>query len=161
MEPVQHQRKVMFQKSYAKINLFLDVLFLRDDGFREIRTVFSEIDLYDELNFVLTKKSDIQILTEIDELRTQKNLIYLVAIFIQNSYNVKKGCSITLKKNVPISVTLPLRNEPYESEDLFPFFQGLLPEGWYLEIVASTLKIDKEDDYGILLATCKSLYPNQ
>lgn len=60
-----------------------------------------------------------------------------------------------IKKNVPISVTLPLRSEPYESEDLFPFFQGLLPEGWYLEIVASTLKIDKEDDYGILLATCK------
>ncbi len=60
-----------------------------------------------------------------------------------------------IKKNVPISVTLPLRSEPYKSVDLFPFFQGLLPEGWYLEIVASTLKIDKEDDYGILLATCK------
>ncbi len=106
MELVYHQRKVMFQKSYAKINLFLDILFLRDDGFREIRTVFSEIDLYDELNFVLTKKSDIQILTEIDELRTKQNLIYQIAIFIQSRYNVTKGCSVTLKKNIPISAGL-------------------------------------------------------
>ena len=60
-----------------------------------------------------------------------------------------------IDKQVPISISLPLQEEPYESEELFPFFQGLLPEGWYLDIVASTLKIDKEDDYGILLATCK------
>ena len=60
-----------------------------------------------------------------------------------------------IKKNVPISISLPLQTKPYESNQLLPFFQGLLPEGWYLEIVASTLKIDKEDDYGILLATCK------
>ena len=60
-----------------------------------------------------------------------------------------------IDKQVPISISLPLQEEPYESNGLFPFFQGLLPEGWYLDIVASTLKIDKEDDYGILLATCK------
>ncbi len=60
-----------------------------------------------------------------------------------------------MKKNVPVSVSLPLQTDAYESDTLFPFFQGLLPEGWYLEIVASTLKIDREDDYGILLATCK------
>ncbi len=57
--------------------------------------------------------------------------------------------------NVPVSLSLPLRKEPYESKDLFPFFQGLIPEGWYLDIVSSTLKIDRDDDYGILLATCK------
>lgn len=60
-----------------------------------------------------------------------------------------------IQGNVPISVSLLLKEEAYESERLFPFFQGLLPEGWYLDIVASTLKIDKEDDYGILLAACK------
>jgi len=60
-----------------------------------------------------------------------------------------------MKKNVPVSVSLPLQTDTYESDALFPFFQGLLPEGWYLEMVASTLKIDREDDYGLLLATCK------
>jgi len=59
-----------------------------------------------------------------------------------------------IDKGVPVSVSLPLREEPYESNELFPFFQGLLPEGWYLEIASSSLKIDKNDDFGLLLATC-------
>jgi len=53
-----------------------------------------------------------------------------------------------------ISLTLPLRAEPYEAEGLFPFFEGLLPEGWYLEIVSRTLKIDPADSFGLLLKTC-------
>lgn len=53
----------------------------------------------------------------------------------------------------PISVSLPLRNEPYESKELFSFFQGLLPEGWYLAIVSATAKIDANDSFGLLLAT--------
>ncbi len=60
-----------------------------------------------------------------------------------------------IEGKVPISLSLPLREDPYESNELFPFFQGLLPEGWYLEMVSSTLKIDKNDDYGLLLSTCK------
>ena len=58
-----------------------------------------------------------------------------------------------LKKNTPISISLPLREEPYRSKDLFPFFKGLLPEGWYLDIVAATQKIDREDAFGLLLCT--------
>jgi len=54
-----------------------------------------------------------------------------------------------------LSVSLPLRAEPYESESLFSFFEGLLPEGWYLEIVSKKLHIDKNDGFGLLLATCK------
>ncbi|MFH1453422.1 MAG: HipA N-terminal domain-containing protein [Armatimonadota bacterium] len=59
-----------------------------------------------------------------------------------------------MKKNKPISVSLPSAVEVYESTDLFPFFLGLLPEGWYLDIVAKKLKIDKKDLFGLLLATC-------
>lgn len=58
-----------------------------------------------------------------------------------------------LKNNMPISVSLPLREEPYESKELFPFFKGLLPEGWYLDIVTATQKVDREDLFGILLCT--------
>ncbi len=53
----------------------------------------------------------------------------------------------------PVSVSLPLRKEPYESRDLFSFFQGLLPEGWYLNIVSATAKVDANDSFGLLLAT--------
>jgi serine/threonine-protein kinase HipA len=55
---------------------------------------------------------------------------------------------------VPISVTLPLREEPYISKGLHPFFENLLPEGWLLEITSKRLKISKDDPFGLLLATC-------
>lgn len=53
----------------------------------------------------------------------------------------------------PISVSLPLRPEPYESKKLFSFFEGLLPEGWYLDIVRATEKIDINDSFSLLLST--------
>jgi len=53
----------------------------------------------------------------------------------------------------PIGFSFPLKYEPYESEKLFPFFEGLIPEGWYLEIASKTLKVDPEDRFGLLLAT--------
>ena len=57
-------------------------------------------------------------------------------------------------KNRPISVALPTQQKIYESDTLFPFFVGLLPEGWYLNIVTKKLKIDENNAFGILLATC-------
>lgn len=58
-----------------------------------------------------------------------------------------------LKKNIPISVSLPPREEPYKSAELFPFFKGLLPEGWYLDIVCSKEKKDPRDFFGVLAST--------
>ena len=58
-----------------------------------------------------------------------------------------------LKKREAISLSLPLRAEPYFSSDLFPFFKGLLPEGWYLDIVTATKKVDSKDYFGLLLAS--------
>ncbi|MBK8270664.1 MAG: HipA N-terminal domain-containing protein [Planctomycetes bacterium] len=55
---------------------------------------------------------------------------------------------------VPISVTLPLRPEPYITDGLHPFFENLLPEGWLLELATKKLKISKDDAFGLLLATC-------
>jgi len=53
---------------------------------------------------------------------------------------------------VPISLTLPLRPEPYESQGLHPFFENLLPEGWLLELSSKKLRISKDDAFGLLLA---------
>lgn len=55
---------------------------------------------------------------------------------------------------VPISLTLPLRAQPYDSRSLHPFFENLLPEGWLLEIATSRLHISKDDALGLLLAVC-------
>lgn len=58
-----------------------------------------------------------------------------------------------LKNKTPISMSLPLREEPYHSKELFPFFKGLLPEGWYLDIVSLSQKVDTKDYFGILIST--------
>ncbi len=59
-----------------------------------------------------------------------------------------------LRDGKSISLTLPLRAEPFESETLFPFFAGLAPEGWYLRIVSPTIKVDEQDKFGLLMRTC-------
>lgn len=54
----------------------------------------------------------------------------------------------------PVSLTLPLSKKAYENPRLFPFFLGLLPEGWLLDITSRTLKIDPENTFDILLNAC-------
>lgn len=54
----------------------------------------------------------------------------------------------------PISLTMPLQQEAFHSEVLFPFFDGLIPEGWLLEIAQRNWKLNPRDRMGILLLTC-------
>ncbi len=54
----------------------------------------------------------------------------------------------------PVSLTLPLRPEPYVSQGLHPFFENLLPEGWFLDIASKKLKVSKSDAFGLLIGTC-------
>ena len=55
----------------------------------------------------------------------------------------------------PVSLTLPLREEPYACRGLHPFFAGLLPEGWLFDIALSTLKLSADDGFGLVLALCR------
>lgn len=54
----------------------------------------------------------------------------------------------------PVSLTLPLREEPYVSQVIFPFFDGLIPEGWLLDVATKSWKINERDRMGLLLACC-------
>ena len=53
-----------------------------------------------------------------------------------------------------VSLTLPLQAEPYVSRTLFPFFDGLIPEGWLLNVVSRNWKIDQKDRFGLLMVAC-------
>ena len=57
---------------------------------------------------------------------------------------------------VAVSCTMPLRSEAYVSDALFPFFDGLIPEGWLLDIAEKNWKLDGRDRMGLLLACCSS-----
>lgn len=54
-----------------------------------------------------------------------------------------------------ISLTLPLTTKAYHSTILFPFFDGLIPEGWLLDQVVKNWKLNERDRFGILLVACK------
>ncbi len=54
-----------------------------------------------------------------------------------------------------VSLTLPLTATPYHDTVLFPFFDGLIPEGWLLNIAENSWKINQRDRMSLLLACCK------
>ena len=58
-------------------------------------------------------------------------------------------------KAEPVSLTLPLNDKPYHDKVLFPFFDGLIPEGWLLDIAETNWKIDNRDRMSLLMACCK------
>ncbi len=55
----------------------------------------------------------------------------------------------------PVSLTLPLRESAYSSKVLFSFFDGLIPEGWLLNIAIDHWKIKSNDRFELLLQTCR------
>jgi serine/threonine-protein kinase HipA len=59
-----------------------------------------------------------------------------------------------------VSLTLPLRPEPYVSRILFPFFDGIIPEGWLLDVVSRNWKLDRNDRFGLLLVACRDSIGN-
>ena len=59
------------------------------------------------------------------------------------------------KNAKPVSLTLPLTDKPYHSNALFPFFDGLIPEGWLLDVALRNTDISYLDRMSLLLLCCK------
>lgn len=55
-----------------------------------------------------------------------------------------------------ITFDMPVSSVPYRSKTLFPFFDGLIPEGWLLDIASESWRINKNDRMGLLLACCRN-----
>lgn len=55
-----------------------------------------------------------------------------------------------------LTFSMPVQEEMYREDQLFPFFEGLIPEGWLLEIASKSWKINKSDRMGLLLACCNN-----
>lgn len=90
----------------AKINLFLDVLKKRRDGFHTIRSLFAEITLADKISLKLTENSQIKISCTSEEINNRSNLVYKIASYLKNKYKVKQGIEIHLEKNIPLAAGL-------------------------------------------------------
>jgi serine/threonine-protein kinase HipA len=55
-----------------------------------------------------------------------------------------------------LTFSMPVRTSPYTDNRLFPFFEGLIPEGWLLDIASKNWKLNSNDRMGLLMACCKN-----
>jgi len=74
----------------------------------------------------------------------------------ENGYHFVYDTDYLKTKNPePVSLTLPIQDAPFSNKVLFSFFDGLIPEGWLLDIAEKNWKLNPRDRMGLLLACCK------
>lgn len=93
---------------------------------------------------------------------TRKAEVYLfnkkVGLLTENENGYKfqyNSDYLQLEDAIPVSKLLPLTDKPFKDRILFPFFDGLIPEGWLLDIATENWKLDPQDRMGLLLACCR------
>lgn len=74
----------------------------------------------------------------------------------ENGYHFQYAPSyLRMKDAKPISLTLPVQEKVFTNKVLFSFFDGLIPEGWLLDIAEKNWKLNSRDRMGLLMACCK------
>lgn len=97
----------ILEKAPAKINLSLDVLHKRPDGFHEVKMIMTTIDLADRVELVELPEDTIQIISHNRFVPDdQRNLAYQAALLLKKRYGVKKGVSIAITKVIPVAAGL-------------------------------------------------------
>lgn len=91
-------------KAFAKINLGLDVVKRRNDGYHEVRMIMQTIGLYDKLTINRSNHTGVTVKTNLHYLPTdENNLVYKAAALIKTEYNINQGVSILLEKKIPVA----------------------------------------------------------
>lgn len=96
----------MLIKAYAKINISLDVVGKREDGYHLLKMIMQNIDLYDLLNFDKINKG-INITCNKNYVPTdERNLVYKAVKLFMDTYNIRSGVAVNIKKNIPVTAGL-------------------------------------------------------
>ena len=91
-------------KAMAKINLGLDVVRRREDGYHEVRMIMQTVNLYDKLVITVNEEPGIRLTTNLGFLPVNEdNLIYKAARLLMDEYDIKKGVDIQLQKFIPVA----------------------------------------------------------
>lgn len=91
-------------RAYAKINLGLDVLRRREDGYHEVRMIMQTIRMYDRLEIKKTDDPGIHLRTNLDYIPVNEdNLVYKAAKLLMDQYQIKQGVTIDLRKFIPVA----------------------------------------------------------
>ena len=91
-------------KALAKINLGLDVVRRREDGYHEVRMIMQTIHLYDRLDIAKTKESGIVIKSNLSYVPTnENNLVYKAGKLLMDEFQITEGVSVDLNKRIPVA----------------------------------------------------------
>lgn len=91
-------------RALAKINLGLDVLRRREDGYHELRMIMQTINMYDQLEMNVTKEPGIKITTNLPFVPVnENNLVYKAAKLLMDEFGVEQGLSVDLQKFIPVA----------------------------------------------------------
>lgn len=94
-------------KARAKVNLTLDVVGKRPNGYHDVRMVMQQIDLYDEVEVVVTEGVSIKLTCSDEFVPTdQRNIAYKAAQIMKKKYDLKQGFQIHIDKNIPVAAGL-------------------------------------------------------
>ena len=94
----------MYLKAYGKINLALDVLRKREDGYHDVRMIMQTVGIFDGIEITRTDTGRIEIETNLFYLPTdENNIVYKAAKMLFDEFNIKDGVKIVLKKFIPVS----------------------------------------------------------
>lgn len=97
----------VYKKARAKINLTLNVLNKREDGYHNIESVFQKISLYDEIYVKRCNNEDfLEIKSNVKSLEGSNNIIYKAYKLLKEEYDTIKGVQVFLKKNIPMQAGL-------------------------------------------------------
>lgn len=92
----------MIKKAYAKINLGLKVIGKRDDGYHDLEMLTTKVSLSDKL--IIRRNKDINVIC--DGVSEKENLVYKIANYLKEKYNVDSGVKIIIKKKIPMRAGL-------------------------------------------------------
>lgn len=91
-------------KAYAKLNLSLDVLGVREDGYHEVKMIMQTVKLFDKLTFRLLEEDEIRLKTNLGFLPVnENNLVYKAVKLLKDTYHIDKGMEIDLFKCIPVA----------------------------------------------------------
>lgn len=91
-------------KAYGKINLGLDVVRRREDGYHEVKMIMQTVDLWDELTFCDVTTDEIVITSDSSELPDVKdNIIYKACRMMKDIYGIDNGVHVTVDKHIPVA----------------------------------------------------------
>lgn len=100
----EYTMDLITRKAYAKINLALDVIGKRDNGYHDVRMIMQSIKLYDKITIKPTQNPEIIIKTNLHYLPTnENNIVYAAAKLFRETYDIQDGFYITLEKKIPVA----------------------------------------------------------